>query len=77
MMNNFDPNQPSFQPSAPLNPQQSQQALDTEATLSDQSDAEKERKKNLSKKRIFWAVVGVDIALVAVLIYGIIDLFLA
>ena len=63
MMNNFDSNQPSFQPSAPLNHQQSQQALDTEATLSDQSDVEKERKKNLlgGRRRRYRPCRGIDL----------------
>ena len=32
-------------------------------------------KKNLSRKRIFWAICGIDIALLAFLLYEIISLF--
>lgn len=35
----------------------------------------KEEKKNLSRKRIFWAICGIDIALLAFLLYEIISLF--
>jgi len=34
-----------------------------------------EEKKNLSRKRIFWAICGIDIALLAFLLYEIISLF--
>lgn len=35
----------------------------------------REEKKNLSRKRIFWAICGIDIALLAFLLYEIISLF--
>lgn len=35
----------------------------------------REEKKKLSRKRIFWAICGIDIALLAFLLYEIISLF--
>ncbi len=34
-----------------------------------------EEKKNLSRKRIFWTIFGIDAALLAFLLYEIISLF--
>lgn len=50
-------------------------AIDGQSTAISEEDKQKEEKKNLSKKRIFWTIVGIDIALLIFLLYEIISLF--
>lgn len=45
-------------------------------TESSENDAlQKEFKKNLARKRIFWTIFGIDIALLVFLLYEIVSLF--
>lgn len=49
--------------------------IDGTTTSLSKEDKEKEAKKNISKKRIFWTIFGIDIALLIFLLYQIISLF--
>lgn len=68
---NYDPNNPQMNNGYP----QVNQPIDSQSqTITPEAKTE-EDKKNISRKRIFWAIAGVDIALAIFLIYEIISLF--
>lgn len=50
-------------------------AIEGQSTSISQEDKQEEDRKNQSKKRIFWTIVGIDIALVIFLLYEVISLF--
>ncbi len=58
-----------------INPQLNQQPLEGQATVQETPNPELVAKKNLSRKRIFYAILGIDIALIAFLLFEIISLF--
>ncbi len=51
------------------------QPLEGQANETEQLNPELVAKKNLSRKRIFFAILGIDIALLAFLLFEIISLF--
>ncbi len=51
------------------------QALEGQVNEVEQQNPELVAKKNLSRKRIFFAILGIDIALLAFLLFEIISLF--
>lgn len=55
--------------------QQPQPNLDATNTPNPEEERIKEEKKNLSRKRIFWTIFGIDVALLAFLLHEIISLF--
>ncbi len=54
---------------------QNPQAIDTQANEMNPADPQTIEKKNLSRKRIFFAILGIDAALLAFLLFEIISLF--
>lgn len=68
---NYDPNNQQFNNGF----QQNAQPIDSQAKAVDPNAKSDEEKKNISRKRIFWAIAGVDIALAIFLVYEIISLF--
>lgn len=67
-------NQNNPQINQQMNPQP-QPALNGTNLPNGNEERLREEKKNLSRKRIFWAICGIDIALLAFLLYEIISLF--
>ncbi len=51
------------------------QSIEGQANISEQPNPDVVAKKNLSRKRIFFAILGIDIALLAFLLFEIISLF--